>query len=153
VVPSCRGSSRASCRRRDRRLRSNWRRPDVFTRNTPLLCLSSAAAIHHDSGGRLGRAGLERLRFARVAQTLHPLSCEYACRNCMGILAPAVVLCSGIISVWYPGISKIPTAWGTLHTSAPIAAASLLIAGLLLVFARDRFFGDRIPSDYVVDDL
>jgi len=53
-----------------------------------------------------------------------------------GSTVTAIVLHGGVNAAlnWYPGLSDIATAWGTLPYFAPITVASWLIAGLLLVF-------------------
>lgn len=58
-----------------------------------------------------------------------------------GSTVTAIVLHGGVNAVftWYPGLSHISTALGTVHYYAPITLASWLIAGLLLIFGRDRF--------------
>ncbi len=72
-----------------------------------------------------------------------------------GSTVTAIVLHGGVNAVftWYPGISNIPTVLGTVHYYAPITVASWLIAGLMLLFGRDQFFGHETPSDYLSVDL
>ena len=59
-----------------------------------------------------------------------------------GSTVTAIVLHGGVNAVftWYPGVSNIPTALGTLHYYGPITVASWLIAGLMLVLGRHQFF-------------
>ncbi len=54
----------------------------------------------------------------------------------------AIILHGNVNAVlnWYPGLSDIPTAWGTLPFFAPITIASWLLAGLLLFEYRRQFF-------------
>jgi uncharacterized protein len=59
-----------------------------------------------------------------------------------GSTVTAIVLHGGINAAftWYPGLSNVPTALGTMHYYAPITIGSWLIAGLLLITHRRRFF-------------
>ncbi len=59
-----------------------------------------------------------------------------------GSTVTAIVLHGGVNAAltFYPGMSNITTTWGTLPFYAPITIGSWLIAGLLLVLDRKRFF-------------
>ncbi len=60
-----------------------------------------------------------------------------------GSTVTAVVLHGGVNAAlsYYPGTASVSTALGTMHFFGPITIASWLVAALILVSDRERFFG------------